>query len=117
MKRFLTVLTMLSYLAACTSWQVRPTAPQEAANLRITLADGTRMLLHDSQPIGDSIVGYTTEGSDGPGLHRVAVPMAELQQIEQKRSDTGKTLLVVGLAAIVGLIVAAGSLQTTDPNH
>ena len=119
MRRLTAAITMMSYLAACSSWQVTQAAPERAMDLRITQADGTRMLLYDSRLIGDSVVGFAGSHSGSPSERpRIALPNVELQQIESKKLNAGKTILaVIGLGAVIGFIVAANNFRTTDPNH
>jgi hypothetical protein len=119
MRRLVAAITMMSYLAACTSWQVTQAVPERAMHLRITQVDGTRMLLYDSRQIGDSVVGFAQSDSGSPSERlRVALPYADLRKIERKQPNAGKTILaVVGLGAVIGLIVVATTVSTTDPNH
>ena len=119
MKRFIAAIIVTSYLAACTAWRVGEAAPQKAAELRITLADGKRLPLRDPRVIGDSLVGFTVQGQVSPSERvRVAFLTTELQLVEGKQLDASKTALaVIGLGAVVGLVVALSNIQTTDPNH
>lgn len=120
MKRLIVAIIMTSYLAACTAWRVQEAAPQKAAALRITLADGRRLLLRDPQVIGDSLVGFALQGqvSRPSGRVRVAFLAADLQRIEGRKLDGSRTALaLISLGAVIGLVVAVGNIQTTDPNH
>ena len=112
-------IIMASYWAGCTSWRVKEAAPQRAAELRITLADGRRLLLHDPQVQGDSLVGFTVQ-EQGSASERVRVAFltADLHRIEGRKLDGTKTgLAVIGLGAVVALVLALRNFQTTDPNH
>ena len=119
MKRFIAAIIMTSYLAACTAWRVQDAVPQKAAELRITLADGKRLLLRDPRVMGDSLVGFAVQGQVSPSERvRVAFLTTELQLVEGKQLDASKTALaVIGLGAVIGLVVALSNIQTTDPNH
>ena len=118
-KRPIAAIIMTSCLAACTSWRVQEAAPQKAAELRITLADGRRLSLRDALVKGDSLVGFAVQGQGSPSERvRVAFRTADLRQLEGRKLDGGKTgLAVIGLGAVIGLVVALRNIQTTDPNH
>ena len=119
MKRFIAMIIMTSYLAACTAWRVQEVVPEKAAQLRITMADGGRLLLRDPRVMGDSLVGFVVQGPVSPSERvRVAFLAADLQRIEGRKVDASKTTLaVIGLGVVIGLVVALGNIQTTDPNH
>lgn len=117
--RLIAAIIMLHYVAACTAWRVQEAAPQDASELRVTLADGRRLLLRDAQMMGDSLVGFAVQRPVNPSARvRLAFPTADLQRIEVSRLDAGKTsLAVITLGAMVALVIALGNIQTTDPNH
>ena len=119
MRCLVTALITTSYLTACTGWRVQEAVPQHAAELRITLADGHRLSLRKPQVIGDSLVGFATQEHGSPSERvRVAFLAADVQRVEGRKLDAGKTALaLIGLGAVIGLVVAAKNVQTTDPNH
>src|SRR2546425_2716854 len=119
MRRPIAAIIMTSYFAACASWRVQEAAPQKAAELRITLADGKRLLLRDPQVRGDSLVGFAVQGQGSPSERvRVAFLAADLQRIEARKLDAGKSALaLIGLGVLIGLVVAVSNIQTTDPYH
>ena len=110
---------MSSYLVACTSWRIQQVAPSNAAQLRITIADGRRLVVRDPQVIGDSLIGFTAPQSLSPvPPTRIAVRIGDVQRLERRTVDPAKTsLAVLGLGALIGLVVALSNLQTTDPYH
>ena len=119
MKRLIATIMMTSYLAACTTWRVQEAAPQKASALRLTLADGRRLVLRDAHVVGDSLVGFAAQERDRPSERvRVAFLAADVQRMEGSKLDASKTALaVIGLGVVIGLVVAVGNIQTTDPNH
>lgn len=120
MKQLVAVIVMTSHLAACAAWRITETAPQQASELRITLADGKRVVLRDPVFVGDSVVGFAVrgQGERSPTRVRVSFLASDVRRIERSGVSAGRTALaLIGLGAAIALVVAVKNIQTTDPNH
>jgi hypothetical protein len=110
-------LLLVTYLNACTSWQVQGVPPervlqdpQYAQNgVRITTVDNHRLEILRPLLKGDTLVGQAKDTV-------VAVPLLEIQDLAVRRPDTGRTfLLILGLAAAAGaglLIISLATLES-----
>jgi hypothetical protein len=108
--RVIAAVLLLAYLPACSSWRVEKVSPQalieakHPAQVRVSRPDGTKQVLH--QP---SIAGDTLRGS----VQEPAIALGEVQTVETRHGDTGKSLLLVGGifigAMLAGAIVCAAS--------
>jgi len=121
---WVSALLLPCYLAACTSWHrdTRPLpvalAAAPAPGLRFTLVNGERITLTDPQQVGDSVVGIqkpTLEQLRDPTTRdkhpRVAIPLADIQTVERANTSAVKTMVVVpvlGLAGLVGIFMYLG---------
>ena len=100
-------------LQGCQTWARYdvPTGPPpqsavaDGRPVRVSMRDGTQLMMRDTRVIGDSIVG------DGTGaMGRIAVPVAGVRTVEELRSNrVMNTLLVVaaGAATLAGLALFA----------
>jgi len=93
---------------ATTSWHQTYALPEDLAArrpelLRLTLSDGTTLMVHHPDVRADSIVGL-----DADGTSRMAVATADVARIEIPRrhlTDEGRTARDVGIGVGVGAIV------------
>ncbi len=117
----LVVLTLSVGLATagCYSWHQKPLPPGEPlrpapGSLRLTLADGRRMVLANASLSGDSIVGY---GRRGQAIGFTGARMGEVVRLEMERFSAGRTAaLAIGLAAVVGAgVLIARTLSQSRP--
>ena len=104
--------------AACRTWQ--PVGVPDARgsetqgrNVRVILADGSRVAMRDVVTQGDSIVGY----SDTPERQRIAIARSNVRQLEARKIEGDRTAaLVVGIGlgalalAAVAVIIALASI-------
>jgi hypothetical protein len=108
MRCALSVLVSLSWLLnGCTSWQTEEVAParyiegQHPGKIRLLLQDSTRLTLQSPTVVGDSIQGWEPGKSgtaDSLRLRNVAT--GEVQSLEVRHPDTGKSVLLgIGVAA------------------
>jgi hypothetical protein len=101
--RFIALVLLLAYLPACHSWRTETVTPQaviEAKHpdqIRVARADGTKQVLHQPAVVGDTLRGTAREP---------AIPLSDVQAVETRHGDTGKTLLL-GLGIAVGVVAAA----------
>ena len=113
-------------LQGCTSWRHRPLTPpafgagKPPGEVRVTLASGTRILLRSPTFSGDSLIGIESlliAGSDS--ARRVALPLAEILDVEARQTDHGRTALLkvgVGVAALIvmGVLASGGSSRSSS---
>jgi hypothetical protein len=111
-------LLFVTYLNACTSWQVQGVPPERVLQdpqytrkgVRITTVDNRRLEILRPRLKGDTLVGQARDTV-------VAVPLMDIRDLAVRRSDGGRTLLLVlGLAATAGLgflILLAATLPST----
>ena len=103
-------------LWSCTSWRVSEVAPrqlveeQAPSRVRVTRANGTKLILANPKLQGDTLYG-----SDSTGATRGAgVPLADVKQVAVRRGDGLKTVgLVLGTAVVVagvGLAIIVASI-------
>ena len=87
--------------AACQSWHTERLAPdavlatRQPAQLRVTRADGSRIVIEQPALVNDTLVG------SGRGHHRgeeQRVALADVRKVATRRFDAGET---IGLAAVV----------------
>jgi len=106
-RQFASLVMMLLYLAGCTSWRVQPVTPQQLPNtdrpydVRVYTRKGETVVLEQAFVRNDSLMGSVN------GLP-LGIPLDEIAGLERKRTDAAKTVLLgVGVAVVVGAIVAA----------
>jgi hypothetical protein len=91
-------------LAACVSWQTQEGSPQQVLadeqpdSLRVTLYDGSRVVLGEPVVSGDSLTG----SADG---QQRSIPLSQVRELDIRGVSAGKTAL-----AAVGLLVFAAGL-------
>ena len=110
-RQFESLIVMLCYLAGCTSWRVQPVAPQQLPStdrpydVRVSTRKGETVVLEQAFVYNDSLMGSVK------GLP-LGIPLDEIAGLERKRTDAAKTVLLgVGVAAVVGAIIAAIALH------
>ncbi len=108
--QFLSLLLLVSYLSACTSWQVQ-SAPTTSVltkyagkDVRVTTVDGRRIKIQRPTVSADTVFGR------GKDTTSVAIPLPEVREVAVKRTDVPRTaLLLVGIG-VVGVIVTAAAI-------
>ncbi len=114
-QRHLVIPLMLTcFLSGCYKWSAQTTRaavarPPERA--RITLDDGRVVELRSLEMRGDSVAGFAKTDIYNWGDTLQTYPLADVTKFEVRKTDTGKTVLVVALtvALAVAFIVAVGS--------
>ncbi len=113
-KQILSLIVMASYLAGCTSWRVQPVTPQQLPtadrpyDVRVHTRKGETVVLEQAFVRNDSLVGSVKALPLG-------ILLDEIAQVEKRQTDGAKNLLlVVGVAAIVGVIAAAIALSNLE---
>jgi hypothetical protein len=104
----ISLFLLLTYLNACTSWRVAGVPPQQAIedshyrkSVRVTTADHRTIEVSHPQLRQDTLVGQVNN-------RPIAIPLSEIRTLAVRRTDTGRTiLLLVGLAAVTGAALLA----------
>ncbi|MGH7673808.1 MAG: hypothetical protein ACREMV_00935 [Gemmatimonadales bacterium] len=87
--------------------------------MRLTGSQGKPLVLRDARIVGDSVIGFTDRALTGRSEHagRVGVPLAQVTRAEARRFDAVKTIVVVGVVALLVVGLSNLDFQTTDPYH
>jgi hypothetical protein len=103
------------------AWQVQAVSPQQLladgqpAQVRVTRADQTAIILRHAELVGDTIYGSARNGA-GPAEPRQRVPLSDVAQVAIRRQDPLATgFLALGSAAVaagVGVLVWISSMPT-----
>jgi hypothetical protein len=107
MRRSISCVLLVSYLASCVSWDVQEVSPEQAVTeqqpkkARVSLSDGSQMTLAHPSVSGDSLTGFV-------GDDRVSVPLARVSEVALY------DLNVVGTAVLAGLAVASLAVLLAD---
>jgi hypothetical protein len=106
------LVAMIPQLTACTSWRVQPVSPARVISgarprdVRVRLRhDSSTVVIPKARIDGDSIVGYWEPATFHFTPRRVAVPLADVEEVAVSRVDAGKTLFAVIVGAFVGALV------------
>src|SRR5689334_12223563 len=117
---WLAIIMMSGQLSACTGWRVEDLSPADViaerhpGELRVQRRDGRSEVLYSPAVNGDSLVGRRSWSSKQPDR---ALALADVTGVATHRISAGRTAaLVVGVGAVVGVVVALGSMQGTFDN-
>ena len=116
-RRLLLPLVLLSALSACQSWnghRMRPAPRELPSPLRVTLTDGSRLVVWNAEVRSDSLVGLV--GRRPQERTRAAVPLSQVRLTEARGVDfvattglTAAVTLVVAVTVVFAAMVALGS--------
>jgi len=108
-------LGLIALLLGCTSWRMttRPLPElvenQQPDRLRVTAANGARMVVHGPQVVGDTLAARIFRSGAKAAVH---VPWSGVRTVELRRLNAGKTfLLVTGVALVVAGAVVGATLD------
>ena len=118
------LMAMLPQLSGCSVWRVQGVPPAQAIlqaaadsqphDVRVRLRhDNTTLVIQRAGVVGDSIVGnlLTDWAASGGRQRRVAVALADVQELAVSEASPGRTVLALGVtAALVGVIAAVISV-------
>lgn len=105
--RWMLALVIPVFLGACSTWATRPppvqpvVAEHAGEHVQVMVAGRAAFDLHDTQVVGDSLVGTTGAGNS----YSVAIEDVEYVRIEE--TDTAKTGLLMAGVMVVTLVVLA----------
>jgi hypothetical protein len=109
------LLVLSTIVGGCTHWKTQSVFPaeyvvaQQPPVVRVSRADGKRLVLHRPEVIGDTMYGLQRNRKADRST-RPAVALSEIDAIAVRRIDPWSTMgLTLGVAA-VGAIAVIGSL-------
>jgi len=114
--RAVLLLFLLLNLTACTSWQPAATPSptqfvevEQPDRVRVTVRDGTELVLEEPSVEGDELLGTVEEAS-------VRVPFGDIFRLEVRRFSVGQTVMwvAVGVAAYVAAFVTVMTLAACE---
>lgn len=109
--RVIATVLLLAYLPACSSWRVENVSPQalieakHPTQVRVSRSDGTKQVLHQPSIAGDTLRGSAQEP---------AIPLDDVQTVETRHGDTGKSLLLGGGIFMGAMVAGAIICSATD---
>jgi hypothetical protein len=118
-RRFGRLVLLTASLTACTKWQVQAVSPQQLlaegqpAQVRVTRADQTAIILRHPKLVGDTLYGSARNGA-GQTEPRPGASLSDVAQVAIRRQDPLSTgFLALGSAALgagVGVLIWASSM-------
>jgi hypothetical protein len=99
---------------ACMSWKTQPVSPDRALakhpnQVRITRADGSKLVLLRPTIVADSLVGEPPGDSAKRIAQRVAIPLSDVQSVAVQQVSAGKTILLIAGVGVTALAVIAAA--------
>jgi hypothetical protein len=110
--RMMALVCLCSYVFACHSWRTEPVSPQQvlAGNpeeVRLIRTDSSKLVLKAPSLANDTLRGL------GRGDSTVLIPLQQVDSIQVKQSDGGKTAVtVVAITAAAGAVFMAAALAS-----
>jgi hypothetical protein len=108
LRRVVLPLALLAFLSAFYKWVpleppvAQAVAEEEPGTVRVTLADSSRIVLKEPHIMGDSLIAF----EDGKEPQTVALPLEDLRQVEEQRTNVPATVgLVFGIAVVTSAVV------------
>ena len=130
-RRILSCILLPAYLSSCTSWQVQRASPEQVVAeeqpsqvLVRTTTGQSEVLLEEPRVSGDSLIGVPLKFSWTSSSYialdtasALSIPLADISQIKVRKSDAGKTVmlltgLVVGAVIVKGIVSYLQSCQS-----
>lgn len=114
-RRTISVLPLAAYLPACTAYHqtneplVQLTAqPNSAGRVCVTKQNGMQVEVWEPRVASDTLFG--TNAAPGKETAGVAIALADIQSIQVRKFDAGKTVVAVvvigGVLALVGVVLS-----------
>ncbi|HXI20329.1 MAG TPA: hypothetical protein VNH46_04550 [Gemmatimonadales bacterium] len=111
--RTISLILLLAYLPGCTTWEVGTPTPEQFVTrehpdpVRVTLNDGSTLVLGQPTIVHDSLVGTTRVGLAAEDTARThSIPLSDIRVIEARGSSGGNSLAIVG-GVVFGLFLIA----------
>ncbi len=119
--RSIALILMATYVSSCARWEIQRLTPEATVQsknpkqLRLTLRNGFRVMVHNPRIVGDSLFGTTEENSP---RRLVALALDEIGLVEVSRFDPVRTFALVAAGiGIAGLLVAAAAQDDPPPRR
>jgi hypothetical protein len=104
-RRLIACILLPCYLVACTSWKTQEASPQQVLaheqpdKMRVTLADGSRVVLLEPVVSGDTLTGIGEARRT-----RLSIPLDDVADVAVRKGDFLKSVvLMLGIAVAVGV--------------
>jgi hypothetical protein len=113
LRRLIACILLPTYLGACVTWKTQEASPQQVLadeqpdKMRVTLADGSRVVLLEPVVSGDTLTGIgearrTHQGYEPVG--RLSIPLDDVADVAVRKGDFLKSVvLMLGIAVAVGV--------------
>jgi hypothetical protein len=105
--------------SACTNWVAQPVSPDQVvsrkpAQVRITLANGSRTVMAAPTIVGDSLIGVPADSQGARSGRRLSTALSDVQSLEVQQVNGGKTALMV-VGAGLGALLVIGAATYDGP--
>lgn len=109
-ERWMFLVTLFALLSGsgCTSW--RPAQVSDAPypnRVRVSLVEAKVVYVDDARILGDTALAGRL-----PSLQPYSVPLGKIQEVQEKYTSAGRTLLAIGATAAV--VYLAGAILLTN---
>jgi hypothetical protein len=107
---------------ACMSWKTQSVAPDQVvaknpAQVRATLANGSRIVIAHPTIIGDSLIGSAPGSDPKRATPRRAVSLSDVQSMQVHRVNAGRTTLLMAGVGATAIVVAAAATSDAPFNQ
>ena len=118
----LSLCLLMASAGACTSWRTQAGTPPEVLAVhnpsvaRVTRADGSTVMVHAPTIAGDTLVGWSAGGrrAETRGA-AVKVPLADIRALAIRRTNAGRTILLLAGVGLTAAVVAAAASYNSEP--
>lgn len=112
------LLGACTFSSACMAWHTASLQPlrfNTDSSARLTLSDGTRLIVKHPVMVGDSLVWVHRSGASRRDSARSAIPTSDIRKVEVRRVDALRTIgLLVGMGAVAfsaGVVIALSNIE------
>jgi hypothetical protein len=101
---------------ACMSWKTQAVSPDQSLakrpnQVRVTRADGSKVILLRPAIVADSLVGEPPGDSAKRIAQRLAIPLSDVQSVAVQQVSAGKTVLLIAGVGVTALAVIAAVIR------
>ena len=102
------------HAGACVGWKTQRVSPDQVLaknpnQVRVRLGNGTRIVVVRPTIIGDSLIGSAPDSDPKRAAPRRVVPLSDIQSVEVRRVNAGRTGLLVAGVGVTALVVIAAA--------
>jgi hypothetical protein len=114
MGRVVLIAILGLHSGACMSWKTQSVAPDQVMakhpdQVRVTLGNGSRIVIADPTIIGDSLIGSAPSSDRKRAAPRRAVLLSDVQSMQVHRVNAGRTTLLIAGVGATAVVVAAAA--------